>query len=121
MGSGRKPTAGRRPCRVRRPAPVATATVDHMLNFMPTRGLIQHEWQEHGTCSGLSAQDYFAKVEQAFRSVRVPEQYPKLEHEQRLQRAGIGEELLRTPTMLHCRCVSYFLSRRENWSVSKSA
>ena len=64
-------------------SPVATATVDHMLNFMPSRGLIQHEWQEHGTCSGLSAQDYFAKAEQAFKSVRVPEQYPKLDHEQR--------------------------------------
>ena len=62
--------------------PVAAATVDHMLNFMPSRGLIQHEWQKHGTCSALSAQDYFARVEQAFKHVHVPEQYPKLDHEQ---------------------------------------
>ncbi|PYY08021.1 MAG: hypothetical protein DMG61_24290 [Acidobacteria bacterium] len=33
-------------------SPVAAATVDHVLNFMPTRGLIQHEWQEHGTVAG---------------------------------------------------------------------
>jgi ribonuclease T2 len=63
-------------------SPVASDTVDHMLNYMPSRGLIQHEWEKHGTCTGLAAQDYFAKVEQAFKNVHVPEQYPRLEHEQ---------------------------------------
>ena len=63
-------------------SPVAADTVDHMLNFMPTRSLIQHEWQKHGTCTGLSAQDYFAKVEQAFKQVHVPDQYRNLNREQ---------------------------------------
>jgi ribonuclease T2 len=64
--------------------PVAAETVDHMLNYMPSRGLIQHEWQEHGTCSGLSAQEYFGKAEQAFKSVHVPDQYSRLDHERQL-------------------------------------
>jgi ribonuclease T2 len=64
--------------------PVATGTVDHMLNYMPSRGLIQHEWQEHGTCSGLSAAEYFGQAEQAFKSVHVPDQYSRLDHEQQL-------------------------------------
>ena len=63
-------------------SPVAAATVDHVLNFMPTRGLIQHEWQEHGTCTGLSAQDYFAKVEQAYKEVHIPAPYQNFDHEQ---------------------------------------
>jgi ribonuclease T2 len=58
--------------------PVAQSIVDHMLQLMPTRALIKHEWAKHGTCSGLSAQDYFARVEQAFRKVQVPSEYETL-------------------------------------------
>jgi ribonuclease T2 len=63
-------------------SPVATATVEHMLNYMPSRGLIQHEWEKHGTCTGLSAQDYFAQAEQAYTHVQVPPQYQNLGREQ---------------------------------------
>jgi len=65
-------------------APVASATVDHMLNLMPSRSLIQHEWQKHGTCTGLSAQDYFAQAEQAYTHVQVPQQYRTLNQQQHL-------------------------------------
>jgi len=55
--------------------PVAQPTVQHMLAIMPARGLIQHEWAKHGTCSGLGAQDYFAAIEKAFRQVQIPPEY----------------------------------------------
>lgn len=63
-------------------SPVAKSIVDHMLALMPTRALVQHEWEKHGTCSGLSSSDYFARVEEAFKRIRVPSQYPGLTQDQ---------------------------------------
>ncbi len=55
--------------------PVAEQIVRRMLTIMPARGLIQHEWAEHGTCSGLSPQEYFADIERAFSRVQTPQEY----------------------------------------------
>jgi ribonuclease T2 len=52
--------------------PVAQATVQAMLSYFPTASLVQHEWRDHGTCSGLPAADYFAAVRKARDSVRLP-------------------------------------------------
>jgi len=55
--------------------PVSQAIVQQMMPLMPDSGLIQHEWAKHGTCSGLSAQDYFDSIQKAFGNVKVPEEY----------------------------------------------
>jgi ribonuclease T2 len=53
-------------------SPVGQSTVQAMLHYFPTESLIQHEWTTHGTCSGLSAADYFAAVKKARDSVTIP-------------------------------------------------
>ncbi|MCU1294974.1 MAG: ribonuclease [Bryobacterales bacterium] len=55
--------------------PVSHAIVEDMLKIMPERSLIQHEWRAHGSCSGLSARDYFAAVKKAYSRVAVPQQF----------------------------------------------
>jgi len=55
--------------------PVASATVQQMLSLMPSRGLIQHEWETHGTCSGLSTQDYFAAIRKVSSGLQIPPEY----------------------------------------------
>jgi ribonuclease T2 len=41
-------------------------------DIYPDPGLLEHEWQTHGTCSGLSADDYLTAARNAFNSVTIP-------------------------------------------------
>ncbi len=50
------------------------ATIERTLAFMPSRSLIEHEWQTHGTCTGLDPGAYFALADRAFASVTIPEE-----------------------------------------------
>ncbi len=55
--------------------PVAQPIVQQMLPIMPDRGLIQHEWATHGTCSGLASSDYFNAIRKAFGEIQIPQEY----------------------------------------------
>jgi ribonuclease T2 len=46
-----------------------------MLDIMPAPGLIFHEWDQHGTCSGLQPHEYFDVVRKARAKVAIPPQY----------------------------------------------
>ena len=59
-------------------SPVANDLVQQMLPIMPARGLIQHEWATHGTCSGQNPRQYFSKVQRAFGNLKVPDGYQRL-------------------------------------------
>jgi ribonuclease T2 len=41
-------------------------------DIMPTASLVAHEWETHGTCSGLGTNDYFAAIHKAYAAVKVP-------------------------------------------------
>ena len=53
-------------------SPVSQAIIQATLRYIPTESLIQHEWAAHGTCSGLTAADYFAALRKARDSITVP-------------------------------------------------
>jgi ribonuclease T2 len=41
-------------------------------DLYPDAGLLEHEWRTHGTCTGLSADAFFAAARTAFQSVKIP-------------------------------------------------
>ena len=43
-----------------------------MIDIMGSSGLAWHQWKKHGSCSGLSAEEYFAKSRKANRTITQP-------------------------------------------------
>ena len=43
-----------------------------MLDIMPSKRLIFHEYRKHGTCSGLGVDGYFDLARRLFESVKIP-------------------------------------------------
>lgn len=54
-------------------------TLNEMLDIMPSRGLVIHEWRKHGTCSGLSPVEYFSKAREARARVKIPAPFERLD------------------------------------------
>ena len=91
------------------------SVVDHTLDLMPSRDLIRHEWQTHGTCSGLAPDAYFTRVRAAFGGVVVPDRYHDPQSAFRVTAAGIrGEFRATNPALrdddLAVICKGHFLS-----------
>jgi ribonuclease T2 len=56
------------------PGPVA----DGMLDIMPSKRLVFHEYRKHGTCSGLGVDGYFRLSRQLYEKVKIPDRFVRL-------------------------------------------
>ncbi|WP_343314787.1 ribonuclease T [Brucella sp. BE17] len=50
------------------PRPIISSLSD----IMPSTGLIAHQWRKHGSCSGLSQNDYFSTLRGAYKAITIP-------------------------------------------------
>ncbi|MCC7253420.1 ribonuclease T [Hyphomicrobium sp.] len=54
---------------------VPQPVIDDMLDVMPSRGLIIHEYRKHGTCSGLSPEAYYRTARRLYDSLTIPQRF----------------------------------------------
>ena len=58
------------------PAPfVDNPVINGMLDLMPARQLVLHEWKKQGVCAGLPARGYFETIRKARAGVKIPEEF----------------------------------------------
>ncbi|WP_371346905.1 ribonuclease T [Ancylobacter sp. IITR112] len=50
-----------------------------MLDIMPSRRLVLHEWRKHGTCDGADSAGYFATLRRAYERVKIPDEFHRLD------------------------------------------
>jgi ribonuclease T2 len=88
---------------------VPEAVIDDMIDMMPGRGLIIHQYAKHGTCSGLPPAEYFAAAREAFSSIRIPERFERLDRPlnaktEQIEAAFIAANPELGPDMIAIRC-----------------
>ena len=54
---------------------VPDAIIKHMMDVMPSRGLIIHQYKKHGTCTRMNPETYFKATRIAFRNVKIPNEF----------------------------------------------
>ena len=79
------PTAARPPSR---------AETGAMVDIMGSSGLAWHQWRKHGSCTGLSAQDYFRLSRLAYDRVTRPDLLRRLDRPVRLPAQVIEDAFL---------------------------
>jgi ribonuclease T2 len=95
------------------PAPrLDRAIVGSMLDLMPSPRLIFHEWDQHGTCSGLSPRTYFENVRKARAAVKIPPEYVRLERPITVGPGEVAEAFLKANPGLSPRAISVFCDRK---------
>jgi ribonuclease T2 len=62
-------------CRLPRRPFVPDQVINSMLDIMPSRGLVIHEYRTHGTCSGLDPISYFTTAHRLFDRINIPERF----------------------------------------------
>ncbi|NKX43273.1 ribonuclease T2 family protein [Roseicyclus persicicus] len=74
--------------------PPSRAQTGAMVDIMGSSGLAWHQWRKHGSCTGLSAEDYYRLSRLAYEAVARPEVLRRLDRTVRLPAEVVEEAFL---------------------------
>lgn len=66
-----------------------------MADIMGTGGLAWYQWKKHGSCTGLSAPQYYAQAREAYERVNRPQVFRKLKAPVKLPASVVEEAFLK--------------------------
>lgn len=75
-------------CRTRDRAWVPGPVADRMLDIMPSKRLVFHEYRKHGTCSGLGVDAYFDLARRLHDKVKIPQRFVRVTDDRLLVSPG---------------------------------
>lgn len=96
-------------CPTRQKPFVPQPVIDGMLDIMPARGLIIHEYRKHGTCSGMDADHYYGLARHIFTGIKIPDRYVNPFETQFVSPGELVDDLVRAnpnlrPNMIAVSC-----------------
>jgi ribonuclease T2 len=96
-------------CRTRWKPFVPDQVIASVANIMPSRGLVIHEYRQHGSCSGLRPDAYFALATQLFNRVNIPQRFRNPQELQLISPSDALEDFMRAnpglrPEMIAVTC-----------------
>ncbi|HEX2580984.1 MAG TPA: ribonuclease T2 [Dongiaceae bacterium] len=75
-------------------APLLAAQTASLLCTVPSPRLLQCEWRKHGSCSGLSAEEYLQKLQQLRDIIHIPKEFSE-NSDRRIAAAGLAATFTR--------------------------
>lgn len=98
-------------CRTHQRPWVPRTVVNTMLDIIPSKRLVIHQYKKHGTCSGMLPKHYFKLSRRYFNRVKIPAQYvspstPISTSPQDLKEAFLIANPSMSPNMMSVRCGS---------------
>ncbi len=80
--------------------PPARSMAAKMADIMGTPGLAWHQWKKHGSCTNLTAEQYFALSRQAYATITRPAIFRKIDRPLRLPASIVEDAFLKSNPLI---------------------